>query len=130
METREIIKLGKAGTLRVPVDVPVDPYHGVRVGDRVAYCSVAYDQHLPFIAHMSRRDGWLEWLALAATGTVTHIVVNPAPAVDGPLTHEQFWATTAEVAWDNGSGDRYIKAALLVVEAADRPIRRTRAEVQ
>ncbi|MFA4975033.1 MAG: hypothetical protein WC683_20710 [bacterium] len=130
METREIIRQAQAGTLRVPAEVQVDPHFGVRVGDRVAYCSVQYLPSLPFIANMSRLDGWREWLKLAVTGTVVGLVTNPTEPNDGPLTHEQFWATTAEVDWDNSRANRYIKAALLAVEDTDHPIPRTTAEVQ
>jgi len=122
MITRDIIRQAQDGTLRVPVDVQVDPHFGVRVGDRVAYCSVSYRPSLPFIAHMSRLDGWRKWLKLAMTGTVAGLVTDLTESNDGPMTHEQFWATTAEVDWDNGLADRYIKVALLAVEDTEHPI--------
>lgn len=131
METREIIRQARAGALPVPVDVQVDPLFGVRFGDRVAYCSVPYNPHLPFIAAMSRLDGWREWLKLAVTGTVVGIVTQPTPLNDEPApTHAEFWASTAAVDWDNGCADRYIKVALLTVEDIAHPIPHATAEAR
>lgn len=122
MEIREIIRQAKAGTIRVPTEVGIDPHFGVRVGDRVAYCSVQYSPHLPFIANSPRLDGWREWLCLADTGTVVGIVTKPTEPHPEPfLTHEEYWASTATVEWDNGHRD-YIKVALLRVADADHPI--------
>lgn len=119
--TREIIEQARAGTLRVPEDVDECPHWGVRVGDRVAYCSVRY---LPFIADKSPLDNWLEWLKLAKTGTVIGIVTEPTSPNDGPLTHEEYWASTAEVRWDSGCHNPYIKVALLAVADEQHPIHR------
>ncbi len=123
MNTREIIQRAKAGTLNVPYEVDADPHFGVRIGDRVAYCSIGYLPSLPFIANMPRLEGWREWLKLADTGTVVGIVTKPTIPHEGPyLSHDEYWASTAEIEWDNGTADRYIKIALLQVADADHPI--------
>jgi len=116
METREIIKQAKAGTLEVPEEVQVDPYHGFNVGDRVAYCSVKFDKHAPVFKGMTEEEAFQSWLSkFAKQGTIVGLVVSPAPPVDGPLTHKQYWATTATVEWDNENTQDYIKAAHLLL---------------
>ena len=105
--TREIIEQAKAGTLIVPEDVDLDPIHQVRVGDRVAYCSVPWT--------LGGRLTFAQWLDIADQGRVVAISHTPCPPVDGPLTHEQYWSSTATVEWDNRNGVDYIKTALLRV---------------
>lgn len=122
MDTREIMRQAQAGTLIVPEEVDTDPWFGIKIGDRVAYCSVGYLPSLPFIRHLPEREGWIEWLKMADTGTIVGLVTIPYSwPTNGVLDHQRWWATTAQVEWDNGKRD-YIKLALCQTEDAGHPI--------
>ena len=125
MNTREIIRQAREGTLVVPEEVGKDPWLGCRIGDRVAYCSVRYLPSLPFIRDLPQHAGWLRWLELADTGTIVGLVTTPQtpPEHPGVLEHGHLWATTAEVEWDNGKRE-YIKTALLSCEDEQHPIKK------
>lgn len=129
MNTREIIRQARAGTLVVPEEVEEDPWFGVRVGDRVAYSSVRYLPSLPFIQDLPEPAAWLRWLELADTGTIIGLVTDDvaSPRQAGILEHAHFWATTAEVIWDNGKHD-YIKTGLLYAEDEEHPIAKRNRE--